>query len=74
VGRGRKIKDFAEKEKIAPKIKIIPYEEAPFICADISKSGEIVLITGTFYIYELFKKAVHLLSSQTDMNSEGREK
>ncbi len=69
-----KIKDFAEKEKIAPKIKIVPYEEAPFICADISKSGEIVLITGTFYIYEVFKKAVHLLSSQTDTNSEGREK
>jgi dihydrofolate synthase/folylpolyglutamate synthase len=69
-----KIRDFVEKEKIAPKVKIVPYEEAPFICADISKNGDIILITGTFYIYELFKKAVHLLSAQTDMNFEGREK
>jgi dihydrofolate synthase/folylpolyglutamate synthase len=69
-----KIKEFAESEKIAPKIKIVTYEEAPFLCADISKNGEIILITGTFYIYDVFKKAIHLLSSQTAESSEGREK
>jgi dihydrofolate synthase/folylpolyglutamate synthase len=69
-----KIKEFAESEKIAPKIKIVTYEEAPFLCADISKNGEIILITGTFYIYDVFKKAIHLLSSQTAESSEGHEK